>query len=127
MVDARRPDHPVALARPALEPALSSAVTDADALVSLAVSLGDWLLVDGQMDNTFALNAHGFTDGEDRDVARRARAIRETGWEVTGPILQPLVPPRRLAPVRLRAIPGDHDRASSPGLGTCHLGTTESR
>ncbi len=58
---------------------------------------------------TRGANAHGFTDGEDRDVARRARAIRDTGWEVTGPILQPLVaagdwPPCDSAPSQMITI-----------------------
>lgn len=62
-----------------------------DDLVRLSVLLGDWLLLDGQMDNTHEHNAYDLHGEEDHDLAERAKSIRESGWVATRPILDPLV------------------------------------
>jgi hypothetical protein len=67
---------------------------------SIEISLGDWLFIDAQMDSAGALSRHEF-DGElyNPQRAAQADAIREAGWETTGPITRPIAaaglwPPR---------------------------------
>ncbi len=66
--------------------------------LSVTITLGDWLQVDGQMDNLNALTEHNVSSLYNPALAARARAIREMGWTVTRPVLTPILEAGRWPP-----------------------------
>jgi hypothetical protein len=61
------------------------------AQVAVAMTIGDWHVIDGGMDNIGANNRDHWTAASDPEKAARAEEIRRCGWEVTSPIEQPLL------------------------------------
>src|SRR4051812_43307824 len=59
--------------------------------VSVTMTLADWHLIDGGMDNIGELNREHWSTASDAEKAARADEIRRRGWKVSAPLEQPLV------------------------------------
>lgn len=58
--------------------------------IAITTSLADWSFIDGGMDNAVS-NAIDSCEENAEEIVEMAGRIREIGWEVTRPLLQPFV------------------------------------